>query len=63
MKTGIKSSASSNFPAIAPKKSRQTSDSFRKRLHAFLTYFKRQNDFTPSNAITDVILAVATDVS
>ena len=26
---------------------------FRKRLHVFVTSFKRQNDVTPSNAITD----------
>ena len=36
---------------------------FRERLHAFLTCFKRQSDVTPSNAMTDVIFAVATDVS
>ena len=36
---------------------------YRKRSHAFLTSFKRQNDVTPSNAMTDVIFAVATDVS
>ena len=28
-----------------------------------LTSFKRQNDVTRSNAMTDVIIAVATDVS
>ena len=27
---------------------------FRKRLHVFVTSFKRQNDATPSDAITDV---------
>ena len=49
--------------AIALKKSRQTSDCFAKCLHALLTSFKRQNDATPSNAMTDVIFAVVTDVS
>ena len=40
--------------AIALKKPRQNSDCFRKRLHVFLTSIERQNDVTPSNAITDV---------
>ena len=54
----MKSSASSNtegFPSIVRLR--------RKRLHVFVTYFKRKNDVTPSNAITPTFPSLADEIA
>ena len=62
-KTHLKSSASSNFLPLH-KRNPSIVGLFRICLHVIVTSFKRHNDVTPSNTMTDVFnIAVAIDMS
>ena len=52
-KSNLKTSASSKFPPLHLRNAAKAG-LFRKRLHVFVTSFKRQNDVTPSNDITNI---------
>ena len=55
--THLKSSASSTFPPLRLRNPAIVGlFHILVHLHVFVTSFKRQNDVTPSNAMTDVIL-------